>query len=231
MGFCRRVAVPSIVVENKSPILRFGIIANGKRSSYWRVRAGVAKPELFMEREGYGKKWHFSLHSSGQWHMKESGEERINWTRPSEVIPGYSRAVGIVQPVAVAHQQDPAPEGVDLLPVELDAEPTTFSVFLERSGANLDGWPGKNADSSTFVGRIPLAAGAGTCCVVAVQAPLAPGRVELPRPSEAELRQMREWAVGGVLVTTIIGEMSDGAIALIDLRADPGVVATLDSAL
>ena len=42
---------------------------------------------------------------------------------------------------------------------------------------------------------------------------------------------MREWAVNGVLVTTVIGEMSDGAIALIDLRADDSVVTILDRAL
>ncbi len=42
---------------------------------------------------------------------------------------------------------------------------------------------------------------------------------------------MREWAVNGVLVMTVIGELSDGAIALIDLRADSSVVATIDSAL
>lgn len=30
---------------------------------------------------------------------------------------------------------------------------------------------------------------------------------------------------------TVIGDMSDGAIALIDLRADESVVATIDSAL
>jgi hypothetical protein len=34
-----------------------------------------------------------------------------------------------------------------------------------------------------------------------------------------------------VLVTTIIGELADGTIALIDLRADPSVVATIDSVL
>jgi hypothetical protein len=42
---------------------------------------------------------------------------------------------------------------------------------------------------------------------------------------------MRQWAVNGVLVTTVIGELASGAIALIDLRADPSVVATIDSAL
>jgi hypothetical protein len=52
----------------------------------------------------------------------------------------------------------------------------------------------------------------------------------MPRPSDDELRQMREWAVNGVLVTTIVGEFTDGAIALIDLRADPSVVTTIDGA-
>jgi hypothetical protein len=42
---------------------------------------------------------------------------------------------------------------------------------------------------------------------------------------------MRLWAVRGVLVITIIGKLSDGAIALIDLCADPSVVATIDRAL
>jgi hypothetical protein len=163
--------------------------------------------------------------------MKEGHKERLSRAKPDEVVPGYTRAVGIVQPVAVAHREDSAPEGVTLIPVSLNADPTTFSIFIERPGANLDGWPGKNADGTTFVGRIPLAVGAGTCCIVALQEPLQPGRLELPRPSDDELRQMRLWAVRGVLVITIIGKLSDGAIALIDLRADPSVVATIDSTL
>jgi hypothetical protein len=218
-------------MENRSPILRFGITTEGRRSSYWRVRAGMKQPELFLEREGYGKKWHFSLHASKRWHMKEGRKERLRWAKPDEVVPGYTRAVAILQPVAVAHREESAPEGVTLIRVSLDADPTTFSIFIERPGANLNGWPGKNADGTTFVGRIPLAAGAGTCCIVALQEPLQPGRLEFPRPSDDELRQMRRWSVQGVLVTTIIGELSDGAIALIDLRADPSVVATIDKAL
>ena len=217
-------------MENKSPILRFGISVDGKRSSYWRLRAGVVKPELFMEREAYGSNWHLSLHESGRWHLKESGKKRIMWNRPPEVVPGYTRAVAIVDPVVVAHRDDPAPQDVQLVPAAPDAEPMVFSLFLERPGANLSSWPGKNADRSVFVGRIPLAADAGTCCVVAVQAPLAPGRVVGPRPSDDELGKMQEWAVNGVLVMTLIGEMSDGAIALIDLRADDSVASTLDRA-
>jgi hypothetical protein len=38
-------------MENRSPILRFGITTEGRRSSYWRVRAGMKQPELFLERE------------------------------------------------------------------------------------------------------------------------------------------------------------------------------------
>ena len=218
-------------MDNRSPIIKFGITTDGKRSSYWRVRAGMKLPELFLEREDYGKKWHFSLHASNQWHMMQGGKERVTWTRPNDVVPGYTRAVGIVQPVAVAHREDAAPDEVVLIPVASDAKPTTFSLFLESPGANLDGWPGKNANKTTFVGRIPLAAGAGTCCVVALEQPLEPGGMKLPRPSDDELQQMRQWAVQGVLVITIIGDMSDGAIALIDLRADSSVVTTIDSAL
>jgi|tagenome__1003787_1003787.scaffolds.fasta_scaffold20872815_2 hypothetical protein len=220
-----------MAVQNASPILRFGITAEGKRSSCWRLRAGVEKPELFLEREAPGKKVHLSLHASGRWHLKVGRKEREHWIRPPEIVPGYTRAVGIVQPVAVAHHPDAAPEDVVLVPVAPDAQPTTFSVLIERPGANLNGWPGKNAERSTFVGRIPLASGSGTCVVVAVQAPLQPGRVEMPRPSDEELRQMREWAVNGVLVTTIVGELSDGAIALIDVCADTTVTTTIDAAL
>ena len=173
-------------MDNRSPILRFGNLSDGKRSSYWRLRAGVARPELFLEREGFGRQWHFSLHASGRWHMKEGGQERISWARPDEVVPGYTRAVGIVQPVAVAHRDDPAPEGVELVTVPPEAEPTTFSVFMERPGANMNSWPGKNAMGTVFVGRIPLAGDAGTCCIVARQEPLEPGEVTLPRPSDTE---------------------------------------------
>ena len=75
-------------MENRSPILRFGITTEGRRSSYWRVRAGMKQPELFLEREGYGKKWHFSLHASDQWHMKEGRKERLSWAKPNEAVPG-----------------------------------------------------------------------------------------------------------------------------------------------
>jgi hypothetical protein len=223
--------VPSTAVANESPIIRFGITADGNRSSFWRVRAGMKQPELFLEREDYGTKYHFSLHASGQWHMKESGKARLHWAMPAEKIPGYTGAVGIVQPVAVAHREDPAPKDVVLVPVAADANPTTFSIVIERPGANLNGWPGKNVDGTTFVGRIPMAAGAGTCCIVALQEPLQPGQAKMPRPSSDELRQMRDWAAQGVLGLTIVGDLSDGAIALIDVRADPSAVATIDSAL
>jgi hypothetical protein len=159
--------VLSTSVENRSPIICFAITSGGKRAAYWRLRAGLKQPELFLEREGYGEKFHFSLHASGQWHMKEGRQGRISWARPGEVVPGYTRAVGIVQPVATAVREDPPAEETVLVPVPADANPTTFSLFIECRGANLDNsWPGKNADGTTPVGRIPLAADAGTCCVV-----------------------------------------------------------------
>jgi hypothetical protein len=228
---CRRSPVPSISVSNQSPIVKFGISTGGKRASYWRVRAGMKQPELFLEREGQEDKWHLSLHASGQWHLKRNGQVVMRWTRPAEVVPGYTHAVGVVQPVVVAHRDEATPEDVVLVPVASDAEPTMFGIYMERPGANLNGWPGKNANGTVLVGRIPLSAGAGTCCIVALQEPLQPGRLEFPRPREDELRHMRESAVNGVLVATVFGELSDGAIALFDLRAAESVVATIDTAL
>jgi len=59
----------------------------------------------------------------------------------------------------VAHRENLAPEDVALVPVAFGIETSTvFSIFIERPGANLNNsWPGKSADRSTFVGRIPLA--------------------------------------------------------------------------
>jgi len=215
----RTRAVPWTFVENRSPITCFAITSDVKRAAYWRLRAGPKQPELFLEREGYGKKVHFSLRASGQWHMKEGRQERISWARPGEVVPGYTRAVGIVQPVVTALREDPPAEETVLVPVPADANPTTFSLFIERPGANLDdSWPGKDRRR-----HVP---GAGTCCVVALQQPLQPGRADLPRPADDELRWTRDVAARGPLITTITGELSDGAIPLIDMRADESVLAT-----
>ena len=110
---------------------------------------------------------------------------------------GYTRAFGIVQPVAVAHRDLPAPADVELVTVPPDAEPTTFSVFMERPGANThNSWSGKNAMGTTFVGRISLADGAGTCCIVAHQEPLEPGQLTISRPPKEPLAQFRELARG-----------------------------------
>ncbi len=184
-----------------------------------------------MEREGFGSRFHFSLHESGQWHLKVGHEEKLYWPRPDELVPGYTRAVGIVQPVVVAHRDDAAPDGAVLVAVPTDAEPTTFSVFIERAGANLNGWPGKNALGTAFVSRIPLAAQQGTCCIVAHQEPLPPGEAEYPLPpTETELAWMRETAARGALFITVIGAFSDGAIALIDLRAAQDALASPEAA-
>ena len=201
-------------------MLRFAITSQGRRARYWRVRAGMSRPELFLEREGYGKVFHFSLHESGRWHMKVGRDERTVWARPGEVNPGYTRAVGVVQAVTTAvHEPAQLDDGV-LAAVSPDADPITFSLYIERPGANLDSWPGKNTPGTMFVGRLPLAAGGGTCCVVAREQPLEPGRLTGPRPSAAELQRIKEALERGPLIMTVIGDFADGAIALIDLRAD-----------
>ncbi len=192
-----------------------------KRSSYWRLRAGVAKPELFLEREDYGKKFHVSLHASGQWHMVEGRKERISWTKPDEFVPGYTRGFGIGaarrcgRPKGCSSGRRRA--GCGGAGRRGDDVQRLLRADRRQPGQQL---AGEDADGTTLVGRIPLAAGAGTCCVVALDGPVPPGRAEFPRPSEDELRWMRDVAARGPLITTVIGGLSDGATALIDLRAD-----------
>ena len=198
----------------------FGITADDKRSAYWRVRSGTRRPELFIEREDHGAIWHLSLHESGQWHMKLRGEQRVHWVKPAEMVPGFTRAVGIVLPVTVIHKDIPALVDLRLVVVEMDSEPTAFNLFIERPGARLDIWPGKNAMKTMLIGRMPLAAGAGTVCIVANHEPIQPSNVNAPRHSDEELAWMRESAARGSLYMTVVGRMPDGGISLLEVRAE-----------
>ena len=135
---CRTARLSSVAVSNSSPIMCFGIMGNGRRSSYWRLRAGMTKPELFLEREGHGKRWHFSLHASGRWHMKEGRQERLSWTRPPELVPGFTRAVAVIVSPTTIHRADNPAEFTRLVELPKDSDPVSFSIFLEQPGANLD---------------------------------------------------------------------------------------------
>jgi len=55
-------------------------------------------------------------------------------------------------PPAAALREDPPAEETVLVPALADANPTTFSLFIERPRVKLDNsWPGKNADGTTLV--------------------------------------------------------------------------------
>jgi hypothetical protein len=142
--------------------LRFGIEVAGLRSYTWHIRSGAHQPELFIDRENLPPKVHLSLHASGDWHMRVRRRKVHQWRKPAELTPGYTRALAIVQPVAVATVALPPPAGAHMLTVAADAEPTLFDVWIERPRANPTSWPGKNAAGTALVGRIPLAGGAGT---------------------------------------------------------------------
>jgi hypothetical protein len=207
-----------------SPHLQFGIEVGGQRSYTWRVRSGAKHPELFVERENLPPAVHLSLHASGQWHMKVRCRLVHQWRKPAEITPGYTRALAIVQPVAVAMFALPAPAGAHLLQLRADAEPAEFDVWIERPGANLQSWPGKNADGTVLVGRIPLAGGVGTCCVVSRQTAIAPGSATLEQPTEEQLTRMQDRAAEGRLYWTIIGDLNDETVMLLDLRGDPSPI-------
>jgi hypothetical protein len=211
-------------MTSPSPDLQFGIEVSGQRSYTWRIRSGAKNPELFVERENLPPAVHLSLHASDEWHMKVRRRGVHRWTKPAEITAGYTRALAIVQPVTVAMFALPVPVGAQILKLPADAEPTEFDVWIERPGANLQNWPGKNADGTVLVGRIPLAGGAGTCCVVSRQTAIAPGSATLERPTQEQLTWMQDTATEGRLYCTIIGDLDDETVVLLDLRADASLV-------
>jgi hypothetical protein len=211
-------------MTSRSPHVQFGIEVGDKRSYTWRVRSGAKHPELFVERENLPPAVHLSLHASGQWHLKVRRLRVHQWPKPAEITPGYTRALAIVQPAAVAVFALPAPAGAHLLQLQADAEPAEFDVWIERPGANLQSWPGKNADGTDLVGPIPLAGGVGTCCVVSRQTAIAPGSATLEQPTEEQLTRMQDRAAEGRLYWTIIGDLDDETVMLLDLRGDPSPI-------
>jgi hypothetical protein len=207
-----------------SPALRFGIEVDGRRSYTWRVRSGAQHPELFVERENLAAVTHLSLDASGKWHIKAHNRKVYKWVRPAEFTPGYTHALAIVQPVVVATITLPAPtdaQVLKLLKLPDDTEPMHFDLWIERPGANLQSWPGQRAMGTALVGRIPLADGAGFCCVVSRQGPIAPGSITLPKPSEEEIARMLDAAAENRLDGTMVGGLHDGTVVLMDGRFDP----------
>jgi hypothetical protein len=172
---------------------------------------------VFLEREGLESEIHFSLHESGRWHLKARTQTLPYWTRPDEIRRGFTRAAVIVQPEAVATVTYPPHEHALLVPVGPGGDAAQFNVFLERPGANLESWPGRTAMGTELVGRVPLAAGAGSCCVVLHRAPLGDRVLTLPRPPDDQVLALQQATSEHDVGMTLFGCEPDGALTIIDL--------------
>jgi hypothetical protein len=199
---------------------RFGINVGGLRSRTWRVRSGVKRPELFIEREGLEDIAHVSLHESGKWHMKARGKAVFHWLRPDEIHPGYTRAMVIAQPWPVAMHADAAPDGSIFVPLHKGDERTPqFNIFVERPGANQDTWPGSRSLNTQLITRIPMTDGC-TCCVVMQRAPIGPGSQTFGFKDAGDRARLEELLSSPTGMMTLIGVELDGAITLIDGRVE-----------
>lgn len=203
--------------------VRFGIRVGELRSHTWRVRSGTKRRELFIEREGLESALHVSLHESGRWHMKLRGEPVFHWLRPVEMHPGYTRAMVISQPWAIAMLSDAALEGSILVPLdEGDEQTPQFNIFVERSGANLATWPGSRSMRTDLIARLPMTDGC-TCCVVVHRARIEPGTQKLAPANLDERRAIQELLNRADTMMTLVGVAADGAITLTDTRSEAGV--------
>jgi len=204
-----------------SPTLLFGIEADGRRSWCWRVRSGARLPELFIEPEGIGHEMHVSLHASGAWHVKVKGHPVHQWVSPNEFHPGFTRALLIVQPAALAKFTAVPPAGAVLVKAPTDDEPINFNIFIERPGADLTGWPGKDGMGTKLVGRLDLAGGAGTCVVTSHAAAVGDVVLTMPKPSDHELDDMKAAAAAGNLHGTVVAAVTDGTVCFLDGIVEP----------
>jgi hypothetical protein len=59
---------------------------------------------------------------------------------------------------------------------------------------------------------------------VSRQTAIAPGSATLEQPTEEQLTWMQDRAAEGRLYCTIIGDLDDETVVLLDLRADPSPV-------
>jgi hypothetical protein len=162
---------------------------------------------------------HVSLHESGLWHIKVNGQRVVQWLRPSEFHPGFTRAVMASQPTVVAVHPTPAPAGTVIVPLTVDPAdplPMQFNVFIERPGADLASWPGKNAMGTDLVGRLPLATGAGTCVITSHVGAVGDASLTTTRPGEQTLEAMQRSAQAGTLHATMFSSLTDGAVGLLD---------------
>lgn len=202
--------------------VHFGIRVGPLRSRTWRVRSGARRPELFVEREGLERAAHVSLHESGQWHMKVGDAKVWQWDRPKPLRPGFTRALVIVQPPALAWRDDPPPAGARLFNIAAaDERAAQFSVFIEDAGAPLVTWPGARAMGTEFVARLPMTDGS-TACVVLHREVLPAEKRQIPYLDDAERERLLDVFRQPNPMMTLFGRTDDGAFQLIDLRFDAG---------
>jgi hypothetical protein len=204
-------------VADESRILRFGITVDGKRARWWRLRSGAKSPELYLEREGSGRHAHLSMHQSGEWHLDVNGNWPVEWQRPPGLALDRKRAFAVVQHIGMAVVNEPPVERAALHPMPADTDrtiATAFDVWIENPDTDHLAWPGKDAGTA-LIGRLPIAEGRGTGCVVADR--VRPDMDALP-PLELTADEAEASRAAGVLTfpSVAVAQDQDGTILLIE---------------
>lgn len=203
--------------------LRFGVAPSSAQpgTRYWTLRAAARRPELYLRGSRTGSFFGVSLHEDPEhWHWKiaRPGElpEYKTWTRPAQLVPGYTRAVEVVVHTVTATygpQASSKSKVVWYVPSVQDLR-IHFNLFIESPGANLDGWPAKN-HGSLFIGRVDLSDGS-TAVVVATESAHEEQTWTLPRPDEETLQRMLAAVDSGQSWLILMGVGDDGTAWLLE---------------
>lgn len=201
--------------------IRFGLgEADGPRSGYWSVEASARGDVYVTYSDIRGDKSHVSLHADPEhWHVKVvTGEEetmhRLPLERPPELVPGYTRALQLRMPSGlVTEGRRPVLKRCNWVSAPSEPRFVSFDLFLERAGANLSGWPGKNAMGTGFVGRMRLTDG-GTAVVVSHVDTMEAGEATFAKTPELEAAL----SSSSLSLLTLRGVNQDGSPWLLLLR-------------
>lgn len=176
-------------------MLRFGVAGrDGKVSRVWRLVSLLAKPELYLVPDGFGRVMHTSYHPGGSWHLKVTMGGKVvhrSQIASNEIAPGYAHLFSIrVTPRSIFRDNDEE-EGVVWLDAPSTGRWTLIELVHEAHGAPSDRWVGKST-GSILVGRMPVADGT-TIAVISHEedAPEEWIQSNMPRPDDDAIARMQ----------------------------------------
>jgi hypothetical protein len=158
-------------------VIRFAVANDDRtlRSASWKCwTPGGADKSVYLTCRELGNTFHTSLHQSGNWHTGFASEKFTDlfedgaqpssrfiekWTRPNEIVPGWTLAARIYVPWnSLVKKVDAARSNVVWVAPAPQGTMYEFVLLLGASGTDAIEWPDKG-DGGIFIGSFEIGDG------------------------------------------------------------------------